>query len=113
LAAYHQSMRERIFAIVCGALTLYLVFAMIAVSLAGIVDEHLPRIGALVIAAIMLATSGGMFGLAIRRGADDDDLFEGNRGLAVALTIVVIVSVVGVGVVMYVQPDFWRGLLDH
>ena len=106
-------MRERIFAIAGGALTLLMVFGMIAVSLAGIVDKHLPRAGALVIAAIMLVTSGGMFWLAIRRGADDDDLFEGDRGLAVALTIVVVIGVVGLGVVMYVQPDFWRGLLGH
>ena len=106
-------MRERIFAIACGALTLFMMFMMIAASLAGIVDKDLSRAGALVIAAIMLVTSGGMFGLAIRRGADDDDLFEGERGLAVALTIVVIAGVVGFGVVMYVQPDFWRGLLDH
>lgn len=53
------------------------------------------------------------FAFAIRRGRDDEDLFEGHRGMAVALTIVVVLAVTGFMLTAYLQPDFWRGVLER
>lgn len=50
---------------------------------------------------------------ACSRQAATGDPFEGERGLAVALTIVVVVAVTAFAPVTLLQPDFWRGAFAH
>jgi len=76
-----------------GGLALLLAFLTLGVTTAGVyVGEG---IGSVIFGWI----TAGLIALA----------FEGNRGLAVALTVVVILAVTAFVLVTFVQPDFWRG----
>ena len=107
-------MRERILAVGCGGLALFSAFAFLALTAVGAwTGEPLAEAGVgwtLAGAATIFACCA--FGVAIRRTVEDEDLFEGHRGLAVGLTIVVVLAVVAFSIAMYLQPDFWRGALD-
>lgn len=107
-------MRERILAVGCGGLALLSAFAFLAITAVGAWTGE-PMGEAAVgwaLAVVMAIFAFLAFGVAIRRTAEDEDLFEGRRGLAVSLTIVVVIAVIVFALVMYLQPDFWRGAMD-
>ncbi|HYH07350.1 MAG TPA: hypothetical protein VEK11_09870 [Thermoanaerobaculia bacterium] len=104
-------MRERFFAVGCGGLALLLAFLTLGVTTAGVyVGEGIGSvIFGWITAGLIALAAFASFAIAIRRGTTDEDLFEGNRGLAVALTVVVILAVTAFVLVTFMQPDFWRG----
>ena len=109
---YNRFVRERMLAVGCGGLCLLSVFAVLAGGLARVWQGESDGPPMWLIPLFLLLVGFMAFGFAIRRDRDDEDLFEGTRGVAVALSIVVIVVVTGFTVTLYFQPDFWRGLLE-
>jgi uncharacterized membrane protein len=106
-------MRERFLAAGCGGLCLLSGTLFLAVGAAGVFtgDRHV-WIGWL-LAAVAAVIALVAFGVAIRRTNEDEDLFEGDRGLAVAMTIVIVIAVAILTLAFYLDPDFWRGTLGQ
>jgi hypothetical protein len=102
-------MRERLMAVGCGGLTLLMAFLLAGVTVAGVWTEERNAWIGWAITGMFAAFALLMFGVGIRRTDDEEDPFEGNRGLAVALALVVVVAVTIFAVVMFLQGDFWRG----
>lgn len=66
---------------------------------------------------VFLAIAFAAGGLTLWRSAyvgapATDEVFEGERGLLLSLMLVSTLALAGFLMVMVVQPDFWRGLLD-
>lgn len=96
-------------AVGCGGLTLLMAFLLAAVTVAGVWMEERNAWVGWAVSGTMAAIALGSFAVAIRRTQDEEDPFEGSRGLAVALTIVVTIAVTIFALVLFVQGDFWRG----
>ena len=102
-------MRERMLAVGCGGLMLLMAFLLAGVTVAGVwMEERNAWIGWAVAAAMALLALLS-FAVAVRRTEEEEDPFEGHRGLAVALTIVVTLAVTAFAIAMFLQGDFWRG----
>ena len=104
-------MRERLLAVGCGGLCLMLAFMLGGLAIAGTATGNRTVIAAWVMMTLFVVGALAGFALAIRRGVDDEDLFEGKRGTAVAMTIVVVLAVVACTLALYFNADFWRGML--
>ena len=106
-------MRDRMLAVGCGGLVLLLSFLVAAVTAAGVwQNEGNAWIGWVLTAACGLFALLA-FAVGVRRTDDEEDPFEGNRGLAMGLTIVVFIAVTAFAIAMFLQGDFWRGAMGH
>jgi heme/copper-type cytochrome/quinol oxidase subunit 2 len=105
-------MRERMLAVGCGGLLLLMALLTAAVTLVGVWQGDQSALIGWVVTASTGVVALAAFAVGIRRKVDDEDPLDGERGLAVALTIVVVIAVTGLAIAFYLQPDFWRGIID-
>jgi heme/copper-type cytochrome/quinol oxidase subunit 2 len=106
-------MRERFLAVGCGGLALLSSALFIAVTGASVWSGERNAWIGWALAAVAGVMALAAFAVAIRRTNEDEDLFEGDRGLAVAMTMIVVIAVGILTLVFYLDPDFWRGALGQ
>jgi heme/copper-type cytochrome/quinol oxidase subunit 2 len=105
-------MRERMLAVGCGGMTLLLALMTGAMAVLEIWQSSRPVFVGWLITGTTGICSLAAFAVAVRRKTDDDDPFEGERGLAMALMVVVVIAVTLLAIAAFLQPDFWRGAMD-
>lgn len=106
--------RERFMAIGFGGIALMSAVLVLTMGIVSAWEGERPVLTPVIVSGIFTLFAFLAFWIGIRpRGEDDEDLFHGDRGLAVALTLVVIVAVAVLSVLLVTNPGFWRGATGH
>ena len=109
-----DTLRNRLGSIGCGGVAL-LGSGLLMMTAIGAVIGGEPTgavIGGLIAGALLAVVALLFWIRAVRSISDDDDIFTGTRGTALAIILVLSVVILAGVVVAGVNPDFWRGFLS-
>jgi hypothetical protein len=106
------SLRERIGVIGCGGGMLFIAGLVFVVGSVHSFGRGYLQLVPWVLLAAFGSMALGAFGIGLRPGDDDDDPFHGDRATALAVTLVVILTVMVLLGILFLNPDFWTGALE-